>query len=442
MQITVVGTGYVGLVTGVTFAEIGHEVICIDVDSTKIAQLKRGEVPFYEPGLQQLLVHNLENGRLVFTTETQEAYTYRDVIYLAVGTPSQANGAVDVSYIEQAVVDVAKAIEEYTVIVIKSTVPVGTNERVRAMIAEHTSCPFDLVSNPEFLREGSAIYDIYHGDRIVIGAENERAAETVAVLHKPFGTPIFHTDPRSAELIKYAANAFLATKISYINEIANLCERLGANVDAVAHGIGLDRRIGAQFLQAGLGYGGSCFPKDIRALLHMAETAQSDLRVIDAARSVNEQQPHVVIGKLKDRFSSLKDLRIAVLGLSFKPNTDDLREAVSLVILKDLQLEGASLFVYDPVVDQPSGNLVLEQVTFAGSIDEALAGAEAAIIVTEWEEIKAFSLVQYKGLMKEAVVIDGRNCYPLAEAEKAGIEYYSIGRPAVNKQQPSQLLKQ
>ncbi|MCM3715318.1 UDP-glucose dehydrogenase family protein [Halalkalibacter oceani] len=442
MQITVVGTGYVGLVTGVTFAEVGHEVICIDVDSTKIKMLKRGEVPFYEPGLQQLLVHNLANGRLTFTTDGDEAYRLRDVIYVAVGTPSKADGAVDVSYMEQAVVDVAKAIEEYTVIVIKSTVPVGTNERVRAMVAQHTSCPFDLVSNPEFLREGSAIYDIYHGDRIVIGAEHERAAETVAMLHKPFGTPIFHTDPRSAELIKYAANAFLATKISYINEIANLCERLGANVDAVAHGIGLDRRIGAQFLQAGLGYGGSCFPKDTRALLHMAETAQSDLRVLAAASTVNERQPYVVIEKLKKRFSSLRGLRIALLGLSFKPNTDDLREAVSLVILQELQAAGASLIVYDPVVDHPKGNRVLEQVMFAGSIDEALSGAEASIIVTEWEEIKAFPLARYKVLMKEAVVIDGRNCYPLAKAEKAGVEYYSIGRPAVNEQQPSQLLKQ
>ncbi|MEK3735354.1 MULTISPECIES: UDP-glucose dehydrogenase family protein [Paenibacillus] len=441
MQITVVGTGYVGLVTGVTFAEIGHEVICTDVDSAKIMKLSRGEVPFYEPGLQQLMVRNLQNGRLRFTTDTTDAYRFRDVICIAVGTPSRPDGAVDVSYIEQAVLEVAKAIEQYTVIVVKSTVPVGTNEQVRAMVQQHTNCPFDIVSNPEFLREGSAIHDIYHGDRIVIGADSDRAADIVTELHKPFGTPVFRTDPRSAELIKYASNAFLATKISYINEMANLCEKLGANVDAVAHGMGLDRRIGSPFLQAGLGYGGSCFPKDIRALLHMAESAQSELQLLRAVSIVNEQRPYVVLDKLKQRFSSLRNLRVAILGLSFKPNTDDIREAVSLVMMKELLKAGASLIVYDPIVNQAKGNPVLESARFAGSMKEALDWAEASIIVTEWDEIRSFPLLQYnQETLKETIIFDGRNCYALAEAERAGVEYYSIGRPAVNERQPSHLL--
>lgn len=436
MKITVVGTGYVGLVTGVCFAEIGYEVTCVDVDEAKIEMLKLGLSPIFEPGLEDLLHKNQRNGRLIFTTNP----TYDDeIIFIAVGTPENSDGTANLRYIEQAAMNIALHIKGPTIIVTKSTVPVGTNESIKNIISKHTTTHFEVVSNPEFLREGNAIYDTFNGDRIIIGAQNEVIANKIANLYKPMNVPVYITDVRSAEMIKYAANAFLATKISFINEIATLCEKLGANVDAVSYGMGLDSRIGNQFLQAGIGYGGSCFPKDTKALVQLAGNVQHEFNLLKSVIEVNNKQKQLLITKLKGRFSSLKNLRIALLGLTFKPNTDDLREAASLVVIEELIKEGAEVVAFDPIATDKARRMFPREVILTNQLKEAVVNADAALILTEWDEIKRLDLRQFKLLMKNPVIFDGRNCYTLAQARLANIEYYSIGRMDVIPQNKKSL---
>jgi UDPglucose 6-dehydrogenase len=337
--IAVLGTGYVGLVTGVCLSDIGHYVTCVDIDKQKVEKMKQGISPIYEPGLDELMKKNIERGRLHFTTSHQEAFRDAEVIYIAVGTPQSEDGSADLRFVEQAAKDIATYIERDGVIVVtKSTVPVGTNEKIRTWIKQHLTkdIRFHIVSNPEFLREGSAIYDTFHGDRIVIGADDEWAASVIEEINKPFGIPIFHTDIHSAEMIKYASNAFLATKISFINEIANICEKVGANVEDVAYGMGLDTRIGPQFLRAGIGYGGSCFPKDTKALVQIAGDVDHQFELLQAVIKVNNKQQVKLVEKARNRFGSLRGKKVALLGLAFKPNTDDIREAVLIVIVREL----------------------------------------------------------------------------------------------------------
>jgi UDPglucose 6-dehydrogenase len=432
--IAVVGTGYVGLVTGVCLADVGHRVTCVDIDERKVATMQKGISPIYEPGLDELMKKNIENGRLAFTTSHQEAFADAEVIYIAVGTPQQADGSANLQFIEQAAKDIAENItRDGVVVVTKSTVPVGTNDKVKRWIHEHLQhdVQFDVVSNPEFLREGSAIYDTFHADRIVIGAENERAANMIEEVNKPFGIPIFKTDIRSAEMIKYASNAFLATKISFINEIANISEKLGANIEDVAYGMGLDSRIGSQFLKAGIGYGGSCFPKDTQALVQIAGNVEHKFDLLEAVINVNNKQQAKLVDLALERFASLRGKKAAMLGLAFKPNTDDMREAASIVIAEQLVKEGATVVAYDPIAIENAKKFIGDKITYVETIELALREADVAFIVTEWEQIKNLPLDTFEKLMKEPIVFDGRNCYDLEEVKKHSIEYYSIGRPSI-----------
>jgi UDPglucose 6-dehydrogenase len=432
--IAVVGTGYVGLVTGVCLSDIGHYVTCVDIDKQKVEKMKQGISPIYEPGLDELMKKNIERGRLHFTTSHQEAFRNAEVIYIAVGTPQKEDGSADLRFVEQAAKDIATYIERDGVIVVtKSTVPVGTNEKIRTWIKQHLKkdIGFHIVSNPEFLREGSAIYDTFHGDRIVIGADDEWAASVIEEINKPFGIPIFHTDIHSAEMIKYASNAFLATKISFINEIANICEKVGANVEDVAYGMGLDTRIGPQFLRAGIGYGGSCFPKDTKALVQIAGDVDHQFELLEAVIKVNNKQQVKLVEKARKRFGSLRGKNVTLLGLAFKPNTDDMREAASIVIARELLKDGALVTAYDPVAVENAKRVIGDGVMYASSVEEALTGADLAMIVTEWEEIKQTPLDSYLKWMKTPVIFDGRNCYSLEEVRKYAIEYHSIGRQNV-----------
>ncbi|MBB3909111.1 UDP-glucose dehydrogenase family protein [Anoxybacteroides rupiense] len=430
MKITVTGTGYVGLVTGVCLAEIGHDVICYDIDEPKVQMMKQGISPIYEPGLDELMRKNMEQGRLFFTADEEMAYGQADIIYIAVGTPEKEDGSADLTYVEEAALAISRYVRKRAIVVIKSTVPVGTNDRIQRMIHEHKAAEADItvVSNPEFLREGSAIYDMFHGDRIVIGANDPEAATVIADINKPFGIPIIHTDIRSAEMIKYAANAFLATKISFINEIANICEKVGANIDDVAYGIGQDHRIGPHFLKAGIGYGGSCFPKDTKALVQLAGNLQYQFDLLEAVIHVNNKQQLLLYTKAKELFGSLAGKKVAVLGLSFKPNTDDIREAASLVFIHQLLGDQAQVTVYDPIAMEKAKAILGDQVVYASSAAEALCGQEIAFIATEWEEIKALPFSLYVEQMKEPVIFDGRNCYDIKEAERFPLTYISIGR--------------
>jgi len=432
--IAVVGTGYVGLVTGVCLSDIGHNVTCVDIDEQKVEKMKQGISPIYEPGLDELMKKNIERGRLHFTTSHQEAFRNAEIIYIAVGTPQKEDGSADLRFVEQAAKDIATYAERDGVIVVtKSTVPVGTNGKIRTWVKQHLKkeIRFDIVSNPEFLREGSAIYDTFHGDRIVIGADNERAASMIEEVNKPFSIPIFKTDIYSAEMIKYASNAFLATKISFINEIANICEKVGANVEDVAYGMGLDTRIGHQFLRAGIGYGGSCFPKDTKALMQIAGDINHQFDLLEAVIKVNNKQQVKLLEKARKRFGSLRGKKVALLGLAFKPNTDDMREAVSIVIARELLKDAAFVVAYDPVAVENAKHVIGNEVVYASSVEEALNGADLAMIVTEWEEIKQTPLELYVKCMKTPIVFDGRNCYPLEEVKRYAIEYHSIGRESV-----------
>ncbi|WP_353733589.1 UDP-glucose dehydrogenase family protein [Rossellomorea vietnamensis] len=427
---TITGAGYVGLVTGACLAERGHEVVCFDIDSEKIEQLQRGEPPIYEPGLKELIEKNIKAGRLHFTTNCKEAYRQRDVIVLAVGTPEKEDGSPNLSYLKKAVDDMACHITQNCVVVTKSTVPPGTNEKISYWIHSKKSPALnvEVVSCPEFLREGSAIYDTFHGDRIVIGAASKEAGDLIQEMYKDFHVPVVRTDIRSAEMIKYASNAFLAAKISFINEIAAICERVGADVEEVAAGMGLDKRIGPQFLKAGIGYGGSCFPKDTKALHHIAEKVSCRFEILEAVMNVNDSQSEVLMNKARTHMGSLRNKKAALLGLAFKPGTDDIRESQAIKLAKALIHEGANVHVYDPVAMENAEKELGNSVVYSGSMGEALLDAEAAFIATDWEEITEFPLSNYKLLMKKPIIFDGRNCLQMEKIQKNDLTYLPIGR--------------
>jgi len=432
MKIAVIGTGYVGLVTGVTLADIGHEVMCIDVDERKVELMQQAVSPIYEPGLSDMMAKNIDAKRLAFTSDHQMGFKDAEVIYIAVGTPEQADGSANLAYLNQAAKDIAEHIEKDAIVVIKSTVPVGTNHHIKELLqrAVRADIQIEVVSNPEFLKEGSAIADTFNGDRIVIGSDDKLGASVVEAINEPFGIPIFHTDTKSAEMIKYASNAFLATKISFINEISNICELLGANVENVASGMGMDNRIGRQFLKAGIGYGGSCFPKDTKALIQIAGNVDYEFELLKGVVNVNRKQQTLLIKKLNDCFDGIKGKRVAVLGLAFKPNTDDMREAASVLVIEELIKQGADVIAYDPVAMVNAKAILPPRVMYADSVEDAIEGSDAALIVTEWDEIKHADLSIFKK-MKRPLVIDGRNCFQLDSAKKHSIEYHSIGRPTV-----------
>ncbi|MEW9108318.1 MAG: UDP-glucose/GDP-mannose dehydrogenase family protein [Cytobacillus gottheilii] len=430
MRITVVGTGYVGLITSICLCEMGHTVTNIDIDDKRIAQLKNGRSVIYEPGLQQLLENNLKERRLLFTIDPRIAYAQADLIFIAVGTPENPDGTANLEYLQEAVYAIASHIEKDVIICTKSTVPVGTNEKIAEMIKDMTPTHLNvsIVSNPEFLREGSAINDFFHGDRIVIGTGDEKAAAVLQELYAPLNTEIMVTDTRSAEMIKYASNAFLATKISFINEIAAICEKVGADISQVADGIGKDKRIGSSFLKAGIGYGGSCFPKDTKALVQLAGHVDHPFELLEAVIGVNNRQHTLAVAKAKEAAGELAGKRIALLGLAFKPNTDDIREAPSLTILKMLIEENADVIAYDPAAVLNIQSIFGNEIQYTENINEALKDADLAIIATEWDQIIQFPLVQYEELMKTPLIIDGRNCYSLSDIERHSITYISVGR--------------
>lgn len=433
MKIAIVGTGYVGLVTGTCLSDIGHSVTCIDIDQNKVNKMRAGVPPIYEPGLGELMKKNIQENRLFFTTNHEEGFEGAEVIYIAVGTPEKEDGSANLSYIEQVAKDIAFHIESDVIVVTKSTVPVGTNDWIQEVIQTnlHKNLNVDIVSNPEFLREGAAIYDSFNGDRIVVGANSKKAANTIEEINKPFGIPVFKTDLRSAEMIKYAANAFLATKISFINEVSNICEKVGANVDDVANGMGQDNRIGSQFLNAGIGYGGSCFPKDTKALVQIAGNVKYDFELLKGVIHVNQKQQEILLNKLEERFDTLEGKKIAVLGLAFKPNTDDMREAASIVITKQLIAQGAYVVAFDPVAMDNAKKILDSRVNYASNTIDALKDADVALILTEWDEFKFLDLELFEENMNIPVVFDGRNCYDLKLIEKFNVEYHSMGRPSV-----------
>ncbi|HXG91477.1 MAG TPA: UDP-glucose/GDP-mannose dehydrogenase family protein [Blastocatellia bacterium] len=433
MQIAVIGTGYVGLVTGACFAEFGNHVICVDKDEQKINMLSEGRVPIYEPGLDALVTKNMKAGRLSFTTGINDAVEKSLVIFLAVGTPPAGDGAADLSQIEEVSHQIARALNGYKVIVTKSTVPVGAAVRIKHIIEENRATPsrFSVVSNPEFLREGAAINDFMRPDRVVIGCNDEEAIAILKDLYRPLyliETPFVITNPESAEMIKYASNAFLATKISFINEIANLCERLGADVHDVAKGMGMDKRIGSKFLHPGPGFGGSCFPKDVRALAALGRNNGYDLKIADAVLEVNEAQKATSIERIRKLVPELRGKTIAVLGLSFKPETDDMREAPSVVLIKNLMESGASVRAYDPAA-MLAARALMPEVEYCEDEYAAARGSHALVVMTEWNQFRSLDLERLKSEMKELNIVDLRNVYEPETLREAGFKYVSVGRP-------------
>ena len=431
MRIAVVGTGYVGLVAGVCFAESGNDVVCVDKDATKIRALAKGKVPIYEPGLEELLRRNRSEGRLTFSTALPKAVRDSAVVFIAVGTPQGEDGSADLQHVLAVAKDVAKAMNGYKVIVNKSTVPVGTAARVREVIRRETTHPFSVVSNPEFLKQGAAIDDFMKPDRVVIGAEDDRSRELMLELYAPFtrtDAPIMVMDCASAELAKYAANAMLATRISFMNEVANVCEAVGADVDQVRRAVGSDRRIGSSFLFPGVGYGGSCFPKDVKALMRFAGDAEYDFRILQAVEAVNLSQKTRLTAKMKKHFGTLKGKVIAVWGLAFKPKTDDMREAPSVPLIESLLQAGATVQVYDPEAMGVAKKLFGNRVTYAEANYGALKGADGLAIVTEWNEFRRPDFERMRSLMKTPVIFDGRNLFAPAQMKQSGFTYYSIGR--------------
>lgn len=434
MRIAMIGTGYVGLVTGVCLADFGHDVVCVDRDAGKIARLKDGVVPIYEPGLERLLETNIGAGRLKFTTDMGEAVKSAQACFIAVGTPARrGDGHADLSYVFAVADELAPLIDEHMVVVAKSTVPIGTNRAIRDRILQNRpEAEFDVASNPEFLREGAAIEDFMHPDRVVVGAETDRAREVMREIYRPLNlreTPIVFTSLESAEMIKYAANAFLATKITFINEIADLCERVGADVQHVAKGLGLDGRIGAKFLHPGPGYGGSCFPKDTRALLRTAEEIGSPLTIVRSVVEANEARRRAMAGRIiAAAGGDVSARRIAMLGVTFKPGTDDMREAPALDIVRDLHAAGASVVVCDPK-GRKEGEALLGPVTWATHPHDAAKDADMLVLVTEWNEFRALDLGRLRELMAGDVLVDLRNVYVPEDARAAGFRYFSIGRP-------------
>ena len=434
MKIAVLGTGYVGLSTGVCLSEIGHNVICIDTDEQKIISLRQGISPIYEPGLENLLIQNAAAGRLRFTTSHREALNGAEIIIIAVGTPQMEDGGADLSYIVQAAKDIAANLVQSSVVVIKSTVPVGTNDFIKSIIEEHCNdnVTFNMVSNPEFLRQGSAVMDTMQADRIIIGSENDEAAKKVQEMYRPLNVPFILTSIRSAEMIKYASNAFLATKISFINEVANLCGVVGADVKDVAKGMGKDKRIGEAFLQPGIGYGGSCFPKDVKALLHTANLNGVHFSLLKETVAINDFQQELLVTKAVNRLGDLKGKKVAMLGLAFKPETDDMREAPSIKIARSLTKLGAEVVAYDPVAVDNAKNILGDTIRFASTVREAAVNADAVFIVTEWKEFRLLDLKTLMTTMRRPIVFDGRNCLEedrIRACKK--IEYYPIGRPAI-----------
>lgn len=431
MKIAVAGTGYVGLVTGVALANAGHQVTCVDVDQNKVETMRKGISPIYEPGLEELMHDNME--RLTFTTDFQSAYQDAEVIFVGVGTPEKKDGSANLSYVNQVIDQIAGSVERDCVVVIKSTVPIGTNDRLEKRLRESLKSDVwvEVASNPEFLSQGTAVKDTLHASRIVIGVESDRARSIMLKVYENFHQPFVVTDRRSAEMIKYASNDFLALKISYINEIANLCELLGANIEDVAEGMGYDSRIGGKFLKAGIGYGGSCFPKDTKALHWVSNYYEKEMKTVKAAIEVNDSQKLRLIKKSRKYYESLERLKVAVLGLTFKPDTDDLREAPSLVNIPIILDEGAEIFAWDPIGVKNYKKFYPDEITYCATIDEALENADICFIFTEWKDIREMDVEKFRMLMKKPIVLDGRNCFSLEQFRKTGIIYDSIGRKVV-----------
>ena len=436
MHIAMIGAGYVGLVSGACFSDFGHHVICIDSDEDKVAALRGGKIPIYEPGLDDLVASNVKQGRLAFGTDLKSAVGNAEVVFIAVGTPSRrGDGHADLSYVYAAARQIAGALSKFTVIVTKSTVPVGTGDEVERIIREQNpQAEFAVVSNPEFLREGAAIRDFKHPDRIVIGSDDARGRSVITEVYRPLhlnAPPILYTDRRTAELTKYAANSFLATKVAFINEIADLAEKVGANVQEVARGIGLDNRIGAKFLHAGPGFGGSCFPKDTMALIKTGQDNETPLRIIETVVAVNDQRKRAMARKVANAFGgngSLRGKSIAILGVTFKPNTDDMRDAPSIPLITALQDMGAVVRVFDPV-GMPQAKKVLENVTFCSDAYDCAKGAHALVIVTEWEQFRALDLKEMASIMASSVIVDLRNIYSPEEVMRSGFHYCGVGLP-------------
>lgn len=441
MKIVVVGTGYVGLVTGTCLAEVGIDVVCVDVDTQKIENLKKGILPIYEPGLERLVHRNYEKKRLTFSTSLKDSITGADVAFIAVGTPPGEDGSADLQYVLTVAREIGENMNDYGVIITKSTVPVGTAAKVRkeiqgALDKRGVSLEYDVASNPEFLKEGAAVNDFMKPDRIVIGVESDRARKILEKLYHPFvlnGHPVIFMDIPSAEMTKYAANAMLATKISFMNDVANLCEIMGADVNMVRKGIGSDPRIGNKFIYPGIGYGGSCFPKDVKALIRTARENGHEMRILQAVEDVNEDQKNVLFSKVKNRFGNLAGKKFAMWGLSFKPNTDDMREAPSLVIIDHLLKEGAEVSAYDPVAMDEAKHMIGDKITYAEDEYAALEGADALLIVTEWSEFRIPDFEELKEKLKNKIIFDGRNIFDRTEMEKLGFEYDCIGIRSISR---------
>lgn len=436
MNIAIVGTGYVGLVSGACFAEVGINVTCIDIDDQKITNLKKGIIPIYEPGLDELVIRNHSEGRLHFSTDLSSCINDVEVVFSAVGTPPDEDGSADLKYVLNVARTFGQNINKYAILVTKSTVPVGTSKKIKAVIQEElqkrgVNIPFEVASNPEFLKEGAAIKDFMSPDRVVIGIESERARKVMERLYRPFllnNFRVIFMDIASAEMTKYAANSMLATRISFMNDIANLCELVGANVNMVRKGIGTDARIGNKFLYAGCGYGGSCFPKDVKALIHTGKEHGYNMQIIEAVERVNEQQKSIVFEKLKKVLSPLKGKRIAVWGLAFKPETDDMREAPALVIIEKLLSEGVGIVVYDPVAMDEAKRRLGERVAYAKDMYDAVVDADAIAMMTEWKQFRVPSWNVIRKTMRGNLIVDGRNIYDATELEEEGFEYHCIGK--------------
>jgi UDPglucose 6-dehydrogenase len=433
MKIAVIGTGYVGLVTGTCFAETGNKVVCVDINEAKVAKLSAGQITIYEPGLEKLFLRNIKEERLHFTTDLASVVGEVEMIFFALPTPPSADGAADLKYVLNVAEQLGKLLSSYKVIVNKSTVPVGTSDKVRAAIAQNYKGEFDVVSNPEFLREGVAVDDFMKPERVVIGTNSERARKLMSELYAPFvrqGNPVLFMDERSSELTKYAANSFLAMKISFMNEIAQLCERMGADVDMVRRGIGSDERIGKRFLFSGIGYGGSCFPKDVQALIQSADAIDYDFKILKAVERVNASQKIHLVQKIKEHYKgNLKGKRFALWGLAFKPNTDDIREAPALAIIEALLKEGATVCAYDPEAMANVKNQLGASINYANSQYGALVGADALLIATEWSEFRTPDFERIATLLPSKLIFDGRNLFEVAKMKQLGYEYISIGRP-------------
>jgi len=431
LNLAVVGTGYVGLVAGACFAESGNDVICVDSDSQKVESLEKGEVPIYEPGLPEIVERNVREGRLTFTTDLDAAVRKSFVVFIAVGTPPGSDGAPDLAAVRAVAEAIGKAMDQFKVVVMKSTVPVGTGELVADIIRAHTDKPFDMISNPEFLKEGAAVEDFMKPDRIVIGAEDERAAAIVRELYAPFtrtGSPAILTDIRTAEMIKYASNAYLATRITFMNEFANLCEKVGADVDSVRKGMGLDKRIGSAFLFAGVGFGGSCFPKDIEALIATGRRNDYPLRLLEAVMEVNAQQRIRFLSKVLSYFGDVEGRQFAVWGLSFKPRTDDMRAAPSIDIINGLLSRGARISAYDPEAMSEAERIFGDAISLSRNNYECLSGADALLLLTEWQVFRNPNFDRMKADMRTPIVFDGRNVYDPAQMRQMGFTYFGIGR--------------